>query len=79
MVGDFVLRIDYLPNRLFRFDGSHWIKIEDRIRTSLTAGRDETLLGGFVNNTNESNGAVDNRCHGTTEERQALSEIHHLP
>jgi len=74
-LGDFVLRIDFIPNRLFRFDGNHWIKIEDKVRTSLTAGNDETLLGGFVNNNNTSDGEVTNRCTGYTEERQLLSEI----
>lgn len=75
IVGDFVLRIDYLPNRLFRFDGSHWIKMEDSMRTPLTAGTRETLLSGFQNNTNTSDGSVGDNCFGTTEERQALSQI----
>jgi len=75
LIGDFVLRIDYLPNRLFRYNGKHWVKVEDAVRTTLTAGRDETLLGGFVNNENVSNGKVTDNCKGTTEERQVLSEI----
>ena len=75
IVGDFVLRIDYLPNRLFRYDGKHWIKMEDDMRTPLTAGDRETQLAGFQNNTNTSSGSADDNCLGSTEERQALSEI----
>lgn len=75
LVGDFVLRIDYLPNRLFRYNGSYWTMVEDSVRTTLTAGRDETLLGTFVNNENISNGKITDNCKGTTEERQALSEL----
>jgi hypothetical protein len=75
LVGDFVLRIDYLPNRLFRFDGNHWIMIEDRIRASLTAGSGESLLSGFQNNNNTSTGTSAGTTHGTTQERQALSQI----
>lgn len=33
--GQFFLRNDYLPNRLFRFDGRHWIKYEDSVRMTL--------------------------------------------
>jgi hypothetical protein len=75
LIGDFVLRIDYLPNRLFRYDGSHWIKMEDKMRTPLTAGTRDTLLSEFQNNTNTSSGSINDNCHGTTEERQALSQI----
>ena len=31
--GDYYLRLDYVPNRLFRFDGKRWVKIEDAVRT----------------------------------------------
>lgn len=34
--GQFHLRTDYFPNRLFRFNGSHWIKFEDNIRMDVT-------------------------------------------
>ena len=40
--GDYFLRTDYLPNRLFRFDGHRWVKIEDNVRTTLTPGLDPT-------------------------------------
>ena len=53
-VGDYFLRLDYLPNRLFRFAGSHWAKVEDAIRTSITPGDTNNLTQrfSFVNNTN---------------------------
>lgn len=51
--GTYFLRIDYKPNRLFRYDGRRWVKIEDAVRTSLTPGSDNTSQrSGFVNNPN---------------------------
>jgi hypothetical protein len=50
--GDYFLRMDYLPNRLFRFTGSIWTKVEDSVRTNLTPGTDnKTQRGSYVNNT----------------------------
>jgi len=71
--GDYFLRLDYLPNRLFRFDGRRWIKIEDSVRTNLTPGatNNATQRGSYVNNTNTyvaGNGDTQN-------ERQPLSRI----
>lgn len=52
--GDYCLRLDYLPNRLFRYDGRRWVKMEDNVRTNLTNGaaNNTTLRNSFVNNTN---------------------------
>lgn len=51
-VGDYYLRLDYLPNRLFRFDSKRWVKIEDNVRTNLTPGPgNQTQRSIFVNNT----------------------------
>jgi hypothetical protein len=51
--GDYFLRLDYLPNRLFRFNGTSWKKIEDSVRTNITPGEDTTTQrGSYVNNTN---------------------------
>lgn len=53
--GDFFLRLDYVPNRLFRFDGRRWVKIEDNLRTNLTPGATNTTQrSGFVNDTNQT-------------------------
>lgn len=69
--GDFVLRLDYKPNRLFRFDGRRWIKIEDNVRTSYLPSAGETLLGSFIQNTNQTTGA-DGRIF---DQKQLLSQI----
>lgn len=53
-LGDYFLRLDYLPNRLFRFDGKFWRRIEDNVRTGLTPGaaNNLTVRESYVNNTN---------------------------
>lgn len=69
--GDYYLRLDYLPNRLFRYDGQYWRKIEDNVRTNVTPGTDNlTQRMGYVNNNTTF---VDST--GTTHtESQALSK-----
>jgi hypothetical protein len=50
---DFFLRTDFLPNRLFRFDGTRWIKYEDAVRMNMTNNDTrKTQKTGFINNTN---------------------------
>lgn len=53
-VGDYFLRIDYLPQLLFRWDGVMWVRISENVRTDtgFTAD-DKSLLSGFINNDNE--------------------------
>ena len=68
--GDYFLRTDFLPNRLFRYDGNRWVKIEDSVRITTTNNDSRaTYKTGFVNNTSEAtiNGL-------TTKQRQSLSE-----
>jgi hypothetical protein len=49
--GDTFLRTDYLPNRLFRWNGSKWIKQEDNVRMTLSNTDDrQTLKTSFINN-----------------------------
>lgn len=51
-IGDYALRTDYVPNRLFRYNGTRWVKIEDSVRTNLTPGpNNQTQRSIFVNNT----------------------------
>ena len=70
LVGDYALRTDYLPNRLFRWDGRRWVKIEDNVRTTLTPGpNNQTLRSSFVNNTNTFTNNT-----GEVTERQSLSQ-----
>jgi hypothetical protein len=52
--GQFCLRTDYMPRRLFRFDGARWIKVEDDVRMTMSNNdARNTYKSGFVNNTNE--------------------------
>ena len=70
--GDYALRLDYFPNRLFRFSGRRWIKIEDAVRTNLTPGPDnKTLRSSFVNNT----ATTPTADRGPIPQRQGLSNI----
>jgi hypothetical protein len=67
--GDYFLRTDYLPNRLFRYDGTRWIKIEDSVR--ITMSNDDSKQNWktkFINSsgTNTINGL-------TVDQRQSLS------
>ena len=53
--GDYFLRTDYLPNRLFRYDGNRWVKIEDSVRMTLTNNNSRsTQKTGFVNRSGTS-------------------------
>ena len=70
--GDYCLRLDYFPNRLFRYSGRRWIKIEDKVRTDLNNGpANETQRSGFVNNTY----TVRTNDIGNIPSRQSLSDI----
>lgn len=70
--GDYALRLDYLPNRLFRYNGAMWVKISDSVRTDLNNGPDNlTLRSSFVNNSAE----VPTNDRGPIPSRQSLSEI----
>jgi hypothetical protein len=73
--GDYCLRLDYYPNRLFRFNGATWIKIEENVRTDLnltkSANNAPSLRSSFVNNTAN----VQTTDRGPIPSRQSLSEI----
>ena len=72
VTGDYVLRLDYKPNRLFRYDGRRWVKIEDGVRTDLNNGaNNKTQRSGFVNNTD----TINTSDRGPIPSRQSLSEI----
>jgi hypothetical protein len=48
---DFFLRIDFMPNRLFRFDTNKWIRVEDAVRMNMTNNDSrQTLKNSFINN-----------------------------
>ncbi len=68
--GDYFLRTDYLPNRLFRYDGNRWIKVEDSVRlTTTNTDARENWKTKFVNTsgTTTINGL-------TVNQRQALTD-----
>jgi len=77
--GQFFLRSDYMPNRLFRYDGRHWIKFEDNVRmTVLQKGETQTddptkvkktQKATFINNTNTATIGGE-----VVTERQSLSK-----
>jgi len=49
--GDYFLRIDFLPNRLFRYDGTRWVKMRDNLRMDMTnTSARQTQRLSFVNN-----------------------------
>ena len=68
--GEYMLRLDFLPNRLFRFNGSRWTKVEDNVRSNPTPGQSTNLKSGFINNT-----ATTTQDDNTViSQRQALSK-----
>ena len=51
--GNYFLRKDFFPNRLFYYTGATWKKVEDKVRTSMTPDENRnTQKGTFINNTN---------------------------
>lgn len=83
-VGQYSLRKDFIPNRLFRFNGARWVKIEDIKRMTMSnLGASDTSTSGqfsgkdvrltqktsFINNTNTD--CIDGRV---VEEKQSLSK-----
>ena len=68
--GDYFLRTDFFPNRLFRFNGSRWVKKEDAVRHTLTnTDTRRTQRTSFINNTNTT--TINEQV---VEERQSLSQ-----
>ena len=68
--GDYFLRTDLLPNRLFRYDGTRWVKMEDAVRMTMSnTDTRNTFKSGFINNT-----ATNQIAGETVTERQSLSQ-----
>ena len=82
--GQFHLRTDYKPTRLFRYSKGRWSKVEDDVRTNIShLGPSDTAPGAdfagkitkdtqktsFINNTNSQ--VIDGK---TVPERQSLSK-----
>ena len=70
--GDYCLRLDYFPNRLFRYDGRAWLAITDNVRTDLDYATNAlTQRASFVNNLY----TVPTTDVGNIPSRQSLSQI----
>jgi hypothetical protein len=67
--GDYWLRTDFLPNRLFRYDGNRWIKVEDSVRLTTTNNNTRSnYKTGFIN---QSGSTTINGL--TVQQRQSLT------
>ena len=68
--GDYFLRTDMMPKRLFTFDGNRWLKVQDDVRVTLSnTNTRNTQKGTFINNTASSQIGGE-----TVLERQSLSK-----
>jgi hypothetical protein len=82
--GQFCLRKDYFPYRLFRYNGTRWVKVEDKVRMTMSnLGESDTAEGQvfegkdvrttyktkFINNNNTNN--INGKV---VEEKQSLSK-----
>jgi len=68
--GDYFLRTDYLPNRLFKFDGQRWLRMYDDVRMTMSnTSERKTQLTSFINN--DTVGDIGGE---SVTEKQALSK-----
>ena len=68
--GDYFLRTDFLPNRMFKYDGTRWVKVQDDIRMELSNTLErQTYKTQFINNTKTSDIGGEQ-----VEERQSLTK-----
>jgi hypothetical protein len=84
--GQFHLRTDYFPNRLFRYTGTHWARYEDNVRMTLTNSYDVNTVNDPTKPTDavsmrqtQRMGFINNNNTATiagevVQERQALSK-----
>ena len=87
-IGQFCLRTDYLPKRLFRYNGKRWVKVEDVNRMTMSnMGYEDVVAGGSPNDvfldkdvritqkTSFINNPAEARINGhTVKEKQSLSK-----
>ena len=72
LLGDYFLRTDYLPQRLFRWDGLAWRQISEKVRTGRALAQDShSQRASFVNNTDR----VTIADGQTIPSRQSLSTV----
>jgi hypothetical protein len=69
--GDYYLRIDYLPQKLYRYGGTSWVEISRNVRTASDLSiDDESQLSTFINNTS----TITTSTGLTIPSRQSLSQ-----
>lgn len=74
--GDYCLRTDYEPKRLFRYDGVKWTWIEDVQRTIIGNNhQSDTQLGGFMHNTKQHTVYDKDNQPVVQKEKQSISKI----
>ena len=72
-VGDYFLRIDYMPQLLYRWDGILWVRISENVRTTTGFSEtDDSQLSGFINNQGE---IYLNNSQEVVPQRQPLSSL----
>lgn len=72
-VGDYFLRIDYLPQLLYRWSGTMWMRISENVRTETGFTiDDQSQLSGFINDGTE---IYLNNSGEAVNELQSLSTI----
>ncbi len=70
-LGDYFLRLDYLPQKLFRWDGRLWVEISQNVRTGgYMTENDQSQLSTFFNNDAQTPTATGE----TIPSRQSLSD-----
>jgi hypothetical protein len=68
--GDYFLRLDYLPQKLFRWNGKIWVEISRKVRTEPGfVQTDRSQLSTFINN----DATIQTSTGGTVPSRQGLS------
>ena len=82
--GQYCLRTDYLPKRLFRYNGTRWIKMEDVVRMTMSnlgasdVGTGDVFEGKEVRQTQKTtfinNDKVSNINGKSVKEKQSLSK-----
>jgi len=70
-LGDYFLRTDYLPQTMYRYDGTLWVQISKNVRATPGPTSNQTQMGSFINNTNVTT-LTDGR---TIPESQSLSSL----
>jgi hypothetical protein len=69
-IGQYFLRLDYLPQKMFRFNGKMWVEISQNVRTeSGFTSTDQSQLSTFINES-----GVTPVVGGTVPTRQSLSK-----